>query len=283
MLQTTISKPVLCSGVGVHSGVKTNVVFKPALPETGVVFVRNGVTASDNKIRALYTNVCDTTLSTSIKNSSGVKVSTIEHIMAAIWGCGIDNLIVEIDNAEAPIMDGSSIEFVSILQKAGLTTQGVNKRKLKLLKPLNIKDGGSEIFLTPSQHLDVSVRIDFDNKAIGQQEYSCDSKSMFLSDIANARTFGFLKDLDYLKQRGLARAASLDNTIGIDGDEVMNPDGLRHNNEFARHKLLDLIGDFFCCGSDFIMQVRGNKTSHNINNIALHKIFENPANYSILQ
>ena len=282
MLQTTISKPVLCSGVGVHSGVNTNITFKPSLPGSGVVFVRNDVTALDNKIRALYTNVCDTTLSTSIKNSAGVKVSTIEHIMAAIWCCGIDNLIVEIDNAEAPIMDGSSIEFVSILQKAGLTTQNANKRKLKLLKPLIVKDGDSEISLNPSQHLDISVKIDFDNKVIGQQEYSCNSKSMFLSDIANARTFGFLKDLDYLKQRGLARAASLDNTIGINGDRVMNPDGLRYNNEFARHKLLDLIGDFFCCGSDFIIQVRGNKTSHSLNNIALHKIFEDPTNYSVL-
>lgn len=277
-MQKTILNNVIGQGHGVHSNKPTILTVKPAPANSGIIFVRTDLTG-DNQIRAHYVNVRDTRLSTTIANESGAKVSTIEHFMAAAWGLGIDNLIVEIDNEEMPIMDGSSQSFVEILKQGGVQEQNAPKKILKLLKTITIEDGDCHITAMPSDKLHLSVTIDFEHPIIGQQAHICTSSESFLEEVATARTFGFIKDLEMLKKIGLANGASLENTIGIDDEKVLNPEGLKHENEFARHKLLDLIGDLFTCGGHFIFQLEGHKTSHKLNNMFLNKLFASPDNY----
>ncbi len=279
LLQTTIANSISCYGIGVHSGKKTQVTLKSAPKDTGVIFIRTDVHLVDNKIQASYKNVFDTNLSTSIKNIAGTKVSTIEHLMAAIWGCNISNIIVEIDGPEVPIMDGSSQPFVFMIECAGIKKLTTPRKHLKLLKNIKIIDNGCEIIATPADDLHIDLAIDFNSLAIGKQQFSFSKNSNFIKDIADSRTFGFVHELDYLQSKGLAKGASLDNAIGIDGDVILNHNGLRHEDEFVRHKLLDLAGDLFSSGGGFIGKINGLKTSHSLNNQFLHKIFNDPYSY----
>lgn len=281
-MQLTIQNPISCYGIGVHSGNKTQVTLKPAPKDVGIVFVRTDIKTLDNTIAADYANVFDTSLSTSVKNSANVSVATIEHIMAAIWGCGIDNLIIEIDGPEVPIMDGSSKPFVFMIECAGLKILNTPKKYLKLLKEIKIEDAGSEIFARPSAELIVDLTIDFTSKAIGRQSHVFSPAHNFKDEIANSRTFGFVHELDYLQSKGLAKGASLDNAIGIDKDMILNHEGLRHDNEFVRHKMLDLLGDLYTAQSHFIAKIDGYKTSHNLNNQFLRKVFSDPYAYSFV-
>ena len=278
-MQTTIQNPISCYGIGVHSGKKTQVTLKPAKPGTGVVFVRTDVATLDNKIQASYCNVFDTTLSTSIKNNAGIQVSTIEHLMAAIWGCSISNIIIEIDGLEVPIMDGSSKPFVFMIECAGKKQQNAAMRFLKLIKEVRVTDNGSEIIAQPSTETYIDLTIDFASTVIGKQQHVFSSNVSFKDEIADSRTFGFVHELDYLQSKGLAKGASLDNAIGIDKDIILNHEGLRHKNEFVRHKLLDLLGDLFSGGGSFIGELHGYKTSHTINNQFLRKVFSDPTSY----
>jgi UDP-3-O-[3-hydroxymyristoyl] N-acetylglucosamine deacetylase len=279
-MQTTIQNPISCYGIGVHSGKKTQVTLRPAKPDTGVIFVRTDVTACDNKIQASYYNVFDTTLSTSIRNDAGMQVSTIEHLMAAIWGCAVSNIIIEIDGPEVPIMDGSSKPFVFMIECAGRKQQNAPMRYLKLIKEVRVTDGsGSEIIARPSMEAYIDLTIDFASPVIGKQQHVFSSNVSFKDEIADSRTFGFVHELDYLQSKGLAKGASLDNAIGIDKDVILNHDGLRHKNEFVRHKLLDLLGDLFSSGGSFIGELHGYKTSHSINNEFLRKVFSDPTSY----
>jgi UDP-3-O-[3-hydroxymyristoyl] N-acetylglucosamine deacetylase len=280
--QLTIQNPISCFGIGVHSGNKTQVTLKPATENTGIVFVRTDVSSVDNKILANYLNVFDTSLSTSIKNSANVCVSTIEHLMAAIWGCGINNLIIEIDGKEVPIMDGSSKAFVWMLECAGFKLLNAPRKRLKLLKEIKVEDSGTEIFARPSENMVIDLTIDFVSKAIGKQKHIFSAEHNFKDDIANSRTFGFVQDLDYLQSKGLAKGASLDNAIGIDKDVILNHEGLRHKNEFVRHKMLDLMGDLYTTGTHFVARIDGYKTSHNLNNKFLRKVFSDPYAYSFV-
>lgn len=280
-MQKTISNIMTCQGHGVHSNKSTTVTLKPAPANSGIIFVRTDLTG-DNQIKAHYLNVHDTRLSTTITNKSGAKVSTIEHLMAAIWGSNIDNLIIEIDNEETPIMDGSSKSFVEILKQGGVQAQEAPKKILNLSKTITVEDGDCYITAMPSDQLQLDITIDFDHPAIGKQTHSCTNPENFLVEIANARTFGFIKDLEMLKKIGLANGASLENTIGIDEEKILNPEGLKYENEFARHKLLDLIGDLFTCGSHFTFKLEGHKTSHKLNNIFLNKLFESTDNYKFI-
>ena len=278
-MQTTILNPISCYGIGVHSGRETQLTLKPALHDTGVVFVRTDITSVDNVVYPHYTNVHDTTLSTSVKNDASVSISTIEHLMAAIWGCGLDNVLIEIDGAEVPIMDGSSKPFVFMIECAGIKKLNYPKKYLKLLKDIHICNDGSEIVATRANELSIYLTIDFKSPAIGKQQHSFSQENTFKKDLADSRTFGFLDELDYLRNQGLAKGASLDNAIGIDKDVIMNHDGLRHDNEFVRHKMLDFVGDLFSCGGSFIGDIKGFKTSHMINNQLVHKIFDTPSAY----
>ena len=279
MMQTTINNPISCYGIGVHSGEKTQVTLKPAAQNTGIVFVRTDIKAVDNKVYASYKNVFDTTLSTSIKNLSGTQVSTIEHLMAAIWGCRLSNVIIEIDGPEVPIMDGSSKAFVFMIECAGLKMLNTPKKHLKLLKDVYVSDKDAEIFASPAEYLRIDLTIDFASSVIGKQQHVFNKEANFREDLADSRTFGFLHELDYLQSKGLAKGASLDNAIGIDKDIILNHGGLRHDNEFVRHKLLDLVGDLFSSGGGLICELKGFKTSHSLNNKFLHKIFSDPYSY----
>ena len=283
MQQLTIQNPISCFGIGLHSGSKTQVTLKPAAEDVGIVFVRTDVYSLDNKVFANFANVADTILSTSVQNNANVKVSTIEHLMAAVWGCGIDNLIVEIDGPEVPIMDGSSKPFVFMIECAGLKVLKAQKKRLKLLKEIRIEDAGSEIIASPCDNLRVDLTIDFASRAIGKQSFTFfEGFDNFKDAIAASRTFGFLHELDYLQSKGLAKGASLDNAIGIDKDVILNHEGLRYDNEFVRHKMLDLFGDLYTTGTNFVAEIKGYKTSHNLNNRFLRKIFEDPYAYSYI-
>lgn len=279
MNQTTILNPISCYGIGVHSGKNTQITLKPAPANSGVTFVRTDITSVDNIVSASYDNVFETTLSTSIKNDASVKVSTIEHLMAAIWGCGISNLIIEIDGQEVPIMDGSSKAFVFMIECAGIKTLDAKSKQLKLLKDVHVVDNGCEIFASPSDKLSLDLTIDFKSKAIGRQSHLLENKKSFLSEVADCRTFGFVHELEYLQSKGLAKGASLDTAIGIENDVILNHDGLRRENEFVKHKMLDLVGDLFSMGGDFMCNINGSKTSHYLNNQFLRKIFDNPYSY----
>ncbi len=278
-MQLTIKNPISCFGIGVHSGQKTQVTLKPANSNTGIIFVRTDVSCVDNKVSGNYANITDTRLSTTISNNAKISVSTIEHLMSAIWGCKIDNLIVEIDGPEVPIMDGSSKPFVFMIECSGIITLDAPKKYLKLLKEIKIENAGSEIIARPADNLKIDLTIDFASKAIGKQNYIFRNETNFKEEIADSRTFGFLQDLNYLQSKGLAKGASLDNAIGVDKDVILNHDGLRHNNEFVRHKMLDLLGDLYTAEANIIADIKGYKTSHSLNNQFLRKIFSDSSSY----
>jgi UDP-3-O-[3-hydroxymyristoyl] N-acetylglucosamine deacetylase len=278
-LQTTIQNPVSCYGVGVHSGNRTQLTLKPAKENTGIVFVRTDVTFLSQNIAANYANVSDTMLSTTISNAAKVKVSTIEHLMAAIWGCGIDNLIVELDGEEVPVMDGSSKPFIFMLECAGEKLLKAPKPILKILKEVKFSNKDSEVIARPSDELSINMIIDFSSKAIGRQERVFSSKESFKDVLSAARTFGFVHELEYLKGLGLAKGASLDNAVGIENDRILNEGGLRFEDEFVRHKLLDSIGDFYTAGGNILAQFDCYKPGHHLNNELLRKVFEDPYAY----
>ncbi|MDF2965910.1 MAG: lpxC [Rickettsiaceae bacterium] len=273
--QTTIKHPISCYGIGVHSGERMNLTLKPASKNTGIIFIRTDVKFIDNIIPADFLYVSETTLSTTIQNSSNVKVSTIEHLMAAIWGCGIDNLIVELDGPEVPIMDGSSKPFVFMLECADIKVLDTPRRFLKVKKEVTVSNGSAECSVEPSSDFSITMEIDFANKLIGYQKFELSSESSFKEEIAGARTFGFLKDVEYLQSKGLAKGASLDNAIGLEEDKILNHDGLRYENEFVRHKLLDAIGDFKTAGF-IIGHFQGSKSGHQVNNMLLRKLISDP-------
>jgi len=278
-MQLSIINPVSCYGIGVHSGEITQLTLKPAKENTGIVFVRTDLKDEVNFIEASYLNVSETSLSTTISNKYKVQVSTIEHLMAAFWGCGIDNVIVEIDGPEVPIMDGSSKPFVFMIEYSGKKLQNAPKKYLKIIKEVKVCHKEGEIICSPSHDMKIDLTIDFTSKAIGKQNLVFSEKESFTRNIADARTFGFVHELDYLRSKGLARGASLENAIGIDQDVILNTDGLRYKDEFVRHKLLDLFGDLYTAGAHVIGTVTGYKTSHALNNQFLKEIFCDPSCY----
>ncbi|RYE05692.1 MAG: UDP-3-O-[3-hydroxymyristoyl] N-acetylglucosamine deacetylase [Rickettsiaceae bacterium] len=278
-MQVTIEHIVSCYGIGVHSGRITHLTLKPAKINTGIMFVRKDIATQTNFIQANYKNVIESSLCTGIRNESKIQVLTIEHLMAALWGCGIDNIIVELDNEEVPIMDGSSKPFVFMIEYAGKKIQNAPKRLLKIVKSIRVAHMDSEIIAEPYDDFKVDLTIEFAHKLIGKQNFTLADTKSFKEEVAAARTFGFLHELDYLQSKGKALGASLENSIGIDEDIIMNPEGLRCQKEFVKHKLLDLAGDFYTAGSSMLGSFVGHKTSHVLNNYFLHQIFSNPANY----
>jgi UDP-3-O-[3-hydroxymyristoyl] N-acetylglucosamine deacetylase len=281
-MQTTIERPMSCYGIGVHSGQRTQLTLKPARANTGIVCVRSDISSINNIVEVTYKNVSETTLSTTVQNDAATKISTIEHLMAALWGCGIDNVIIELDGPEVPIMDGSSKPFVFLIECAGTKSLNTPRKTIKILKDIIVSHNGAEIIVTPNDTFAVNVEIEFASKAIGKQTMSLNDTSFFKDEISSARTFGFIHEVEYLRSKGLAKGASLENAIGIENDTIMNPEGLRFSNEFARHKLLDSVGDFYTAGGILLGSFSCNKSGHNLNNILLRSIFDNPNNYQIL-
>jgi UDP-3-O-[3-hydroxymyristoyl] N-acetylglucosamine deacetylase len=262
--QRTVAKEISCTGIGLHSGKTVGVTIKPAPADSGIIFERLD-TSDACKIRASFDNVIQTNMATTI-GMNGYRISTVEHLMAAFFGMGIDNALVQIDGEEVPIMDGSSAPFVALLDNAGVALQDSYKRFLLVKKTVKVTDGNRSVQLHPSDELRITCRIDFDHPLIQDQSYEMAfSKSSFIREISRARTFGFLRDVQTLWDNGLAKGGSLENAIVVDEARVLNDDGLRYKNEFVRHKLLDFIGDLAILGVTVIGHFVVERSGHSFN------------------
>jgi len=264
--QRTIKKSVQARGVGIHSGKTVNMKLLPAEPNHGIVFRR--MDAGGKEVKALNVFVNELVLSTSLQDGD-VKVSTVEHLMSAFSALGIDNIVVELDSFEVPIMDGSSSPFVFLVQAAGIKEQDSSKNFIVIKKPIKVKRGDSWAKLTPYNGFKISIEIDFDHEKVKEsgQKISIDfSNQSYLKEISRARTFGYMRDLETLKAANRALGASPDNAIALTDDDILNEDGLRYTNEFVKHKVLDIVGDLYLLGANVIGHYEGYKTGHFLNN-----------------
>jgi UDP-3-O-[3-hydroxymyristoyl] N-acetylglucosamine deacetylase len=270
--QRTVAKPVNCTGVGIHSGKKVNLTIKPAPPNHGIKFIRKDL-MNCPVISAHFNMVVDTSLATVI-GYEGFIVSTIEHLMASFAGLSIDNALVEVDNYEMPIMDGSAGPFTSMIKSAGIREQDAPRYFFVIKKPIELIKDGKMVGIYPCSTYKITCTIEYDHPLINQQSYSVEvSDQVWEQDISRARTFGFLHEYEYLKQYGLARGVTLDNVIAIDDHDVINEGGLRYQNEFVRHKILDCIGDFSLLGMPILGHVIAKKSGHAFNHSFLKKFF----------
>ncbi len=268
--QRTVASEISCTGIGLHSGKKLKLTIKPTPPDSGITFERVDISPC-SIVKASFDNVIGTNMATTI-GFNGYSVSTVEHIMAAFFGMGIDNALVQIDGGEVPIMDGSSAPFVFLLKNAGVTVQNSNKKFLVVKKPVKVEDGNRSVHLYPSNELKITYKIDFNHPLIKDQTYELSfSQSSFIQEISKARTFGFLKDVETLQNNGLAQGGSLDNAIVVDEFRVLNEDGLRYKDEFVRHKILDFIGDLAIIGHIPIGHFVVKRSGHTLNQQLLRK------------
>jgi UDP-3-O-[3-hydroxymyristoyl] N-acetylglucosamine deacetylase len=275
--QHTLAAPVRFAGVGVHSGHSVNVTIRPAPANSGVVFVRSDIQVGDNRIPARGDAVVRTTLGTVIGNAAGATVSTIEHLMAALAALGVDNALVEVDGAELPIMDGSAQPFVRLLDKAGLRPLDAPRRYIEILEPIEVADGDRRASLVPCDRFEMAFEIDFDSDAIGRQTVDLVvDEATFRAELADSRTFGFAHEVDALREAGLARGGTLDNVVVIDGDRVLNPEGLRRPDELVRHKALDALGDLYLLGGPLIGRFEGVRAGHGLNNALVRALLARP-------
>jgi UDP-3-O-[3-hydroxymyristoyl] N-acetylglucosamine deacetylase len=286
--QTTLGNKVSCSGIGLHSGSQVNMTIYPAKANTGIVFRRLDVPSDVALVPAVYDAVCETRLGTTIRNKHGIAVATIEHLMAAIWGVGIDNAVVELDGPEVPIMDGSSEPFVFMLECAGLTTLAAPRKILRVLKTVEVREGpeGSESVARVQPNVEgdegciLGIEIQFNNPVIGQQSSRYDFRDVtFKQTLSRARTFGFEHEVTAMRNMGLALGGSLENAIVVGKDAILNEDGLRYSDEFVRHKALDCLGDLYLAG--FRMDARFDflRPGHSINNKLLRALLADETAY----
>ncbi|MBN1105311.1 MAG: UDP-3-O-acyl-N-acetylglucosamine deacetylase [Deltaproteobacteria bacterium] len=269
--QRTIGHEVNCTGIGLHSGQKVSLTIRPAPPDYGIRFIRSDL-AARSSVRASFENVVETHLSTTV-GYNGFRVSTVEHLMAALFGLGIDNARVEVDGPEVPIMDGSAAPFVFLLRSAGVSEQRSPKKFIVIRKSLEVRESGRSVSLHPSKELKISYTIDFSHPLLKNQQYELHfSGRDFIQEISRARTFGFLKDIQTLREHGLAIGGSLDNALVLDDFRVLNEDGLRYKDEFVRHKILDFIGDLAILGCPIIGHFVVNKSGHSLNQSVLKNL-----------
>ena len=281
--QKTIKKPVTFSGIGLHSGKTSKICVKPSSPDTGIVFKR--IDQKDNNlIYPNFMNVSNTALNTTISNSNGVKVSTIEHLMGALFGIGIDNALIEIDNEEVPILDGSAKVFIEEILTAGLELSNKPIKIIKINKKIEFKNGDKFISIEPSKlSLDIDFELKYQNQIIGNQR---NKKSVYeddLTDIFESRTFCLYEDIETIKKNGLAKGGSLNNAVVVKGEEVLNSEGLRNSKEFVNHKILDCIGDLYTSGYRMIASINCSQGGHYLTNSLLRKVFNNKDNFSIIE
>jgi UDP-3-O-[3-hydroxymyristoyl] N-acetylglucosamine deacetylase len=270
-LQRTLKKEIICSSIGLHTGRKVNMRIKPASADTGIVFVRKDLPAA-SPILAEFNNVYDTTLATSL-GTNGATVATVEHLLSAFSGMGVDNAMVELDSFEVPIMDGSALPFVNMLKEVGTHVQGKTKKLLVIKKPVSVKEGGGNAVLLPANEFKITYEIDFKHVAIGRQSYSMTfSDEKYEKEICAARTFGFLSEVEYMQAKGLALGGSLKNAIVLDDRKILNKEGLRCPDEFVKHKILDAIGDLFLLGMPIIGHFVAYKSGHRLNNLLLKEL-----------
>lgn len=270
--QRTIKKPVKCTGIGLHSGKKVNLAIKPAPINHGIKFIRTDLLNSPG-ITAHFNQVVDTSLATVI-GSDGCIVSTIEHLMASFAGLSIDNALVELDAYEVPVMDGSAGPFIELIKRAGIKNQSAPRHFFLIKEPIMLEEGDKSVSVYPWATFKITYTIEFDHPLIKKQTYSIDlSDEIFESTISKARTFGFLHEVEYMKRYGLALGGSLENAVVIDKDSIVNEDGLRFENEFVRHKILDCLGDFSLLGMPVLGHLIVVKSGHAFNHAFLEKFF----------
>ena len=280
--QQTISNSISVKGIGLHTGNLVKLTLEPAAVDNGIKFIRVDK-KNDNVTEAIWSNVSETVLSTTISNSNGLKISTIEHLMSALSGLHIDNLNIYINANEVPIMDGSSKPFVELIEGIGIKQQSKKRKLLNVKKSIEVFENNTSVKIVPNNQFSIDFEIDFPSKIVSKQ--SCQLQLIngnYKTDIAAARTFGFEKDVNYLRSNGLALGGSLDNAVVVGENEILNKEGLRYTDEFVRHKILDSIGDLYLAGSPIIGYFYGNKSGHYLNNQLLRKLFSDKSNYEYI-
>ena len=279
--QQTINSSFSLDGVGLHSGKKVQITVQPSDINSGIKFIRTDL-KKNNIIEAIWSNVSSTNLCTTIANSEGASVSTIEHLMSALSGMHVDNANILIDGPEVPIMDGSSLPFVEMFEKIGLLNQKIDRKILFVKKEIMVSNNDSYAKIIPNNRFSIDFEIDFESHLVNKQ--ACQLQLIngnYKSDISSARTFGFEKDVDHLRANGLALGGSLDNAVVVGEKSILNKEGLRFSDEFVRHKILDSIGDLYLAGNPIQGYFYGSKSGHYLNNLLLRKIFSDTSNFEI--
>ena len=283
LTQKTIQNKISLKGIGLHSGVNVNVCIKPAKPNFGIVFKRVDL-KNNNLIYPNFANVSNTSLNTTIENEFGAKVSTIEHLMGALFGLGIDNALIEIDNEEVPILDGSAKEFINKILSSGIEVSDVPIKIIKINKKIEYKEGDRFIAIQPSTlSLDIDFELKYKNEVIGNQRNKVKVYEDDLSEVYSSRTFCLYEDIEFIKKNGLAKGGSLDNAVVVKDNEILNPEGLRNKKEFVNHKILDCIGDLYTSGYRMIASITCSQGGHYLTNQLLRKVFQDKQNFSILE
>jgi UDP-3-O-[3-hydroxymyristoyl] N-acetylglucosamine deacetylase len=279
-LQRTIKNEASCKGIGLHSGKLVSLTLKPAPVDSGVIFVRRDLGGAE--IRAIGSNTAATSYATTLRQE-GASVRTVEHLLGALAGLGIDNVFVELDSDEAPIMDGSAGPFVRLIAEAGIRTQDRIQPALKVTKPVFVREGSKQLAVWPAEAPSISYFIDFDHPLLREQSLNYQvSEENFIREVSDARTFGFLNDVQALRANGLARGGSLDNAVVLSGDSVLNKEGLRYQDEFVRHKILDIIGDLSLVGVPVIGHIVAHKSGHGLNAQMVSKLLNSPMNWVLV-
>ena len=283
LTQKTVKNYVSFNGVALHSGVNVNVTIKPAIPNFGIVFKRIDL-KENNVVYPNFANVTNTSLNTTIENEFGIQVSTIEHLMGALFCLGIDNALVEIDNEEVPILDGSAKNFIEKISSVGIEVSNSPIKIIKINKEVKFTEGERFISIKPSTlSLDIDFELKYKNPIIGNQRNKFKVYEDDLSDIYNSRTYCLFEDIEKIKKNGLAKGGSLDNAIVVKNNEILNSGGLRNNKEFVNHKILDCIGDLYTSGYRIVASITCSQGGHYLTNQLLRKVFQNKENFSILE
>jgi len=270
--QKTIKSTISCSGIGLHSGVNVNMTLRPAPLGTGITFTR--VDSENAVLPATYDLVSETRLGTTLRNNDGIELGTVEHLMAALWGCEIDNLFIDIEGPEVPAMDGSAAPFVFLIECAGVTEQSAPRQAIRVCQLVEVVEGDRRISLAPADEFSVDLSIEFDNPVISSQSSCFDGGPFaFKTEISRARTFGFAEEVAALHAAGFARGGSLENAVVVEEDRVLNEGGLRYPNEFVRHKTLDCVGDLYLAGAPLLAHVDARCSGHELNNAVLRALF----------
>ena len=283
LTQKTIKNNVSFSGIALHTGLNVNICVKPADANFGIVFKRVDL-KTNNLVYPNFMNVTNTSLNTTVENEFGVKISTIEHLMGALFGLGIDNALIEIDNEEVPILDGSAKEFIKKIMLSGIKVSDDPIKIIKINKKIEYSEGEKFISIQPSTlSLDIDFELKYKNKIIGNQKNKVKVYEDDLTDVYNSRTFCLFEDIEYIKKNGLAKGGSLDNAIVVKDEKILNPEGLRNNKEFVNHKILDCIGDLYTSGYRIVASIKCSQGGHYLTNQLLRKVFLNKENFSILE
>ena len=283
LTQKTVKSPINFSGIGLHSGKISNISLKPSEPNSGIVFKRTDLKIN-NIVFPNFSNVNNTVLNTTISNEYGVKISTIEHLMGALFGLGVDNVLIEIDNEEVPILDGSAKEFIDKILLSGLEKSEAPIKIIKINKKVIYSDNEKFISIEPSKlNLEIDFELKYKNPIIGTQKNKINIYEDDLNDIFNSRTFCLYEDIEKIRENGLAKGGSLDNAVVVKDDKVLNKDGLRNSLEFVNHKILDCVGDLYTSGYRMVANIKCSQGGHFMTNQLLKKVFENKDNFSIIE